>query len=67
MGPKVAHNLEDHEIMLGKIICTQQASQTTFISMTLDRTDFQQSIVSEKYLKYVLWGKRDGTGNGDGP
>ena len=32
MGPKVARNFGDHEIMLGKIICTQKASQTTFIS-----------------------------------
>ena len=25
MGPKVARDFEDHEIMPGKIICTQQA------------------------------------------
>ena len=31
MGPKVARNFEDHGLMLGKIIYTQQASQTTFI------------------------------------
>ena len=29
---KVARNFEDHEIMPGKIIYTQQASQTTFVS-----------------------------------
>ena len=32
MGPEVARNFEDHEIMPGRIICPQQASQTTFIS-----------------------------------